>query len=192
MLICVNSQDGEIHYSYGMESGRGETNKTIEEALKKRKPTGAVWSPDSSRFALVRHDEREVGDLWVVHAVGNERPELESYKYDASLRSRLNSFAYARLRLRVLVTYYYGMDRGLRRYDMPGEDHVMQSELFLYDIPTMTGENAIDLTNSMASVPIRLDSPSPMYDTVCTAMTHHGFALNGRHSRSRARGRVLG
>jgi hypothetical protein len=29
---------------------------------------------------------------------------------------------------------------------MPGEDHVMQSELFLYDIPSMTGENAIDST----------------------------------------------
>ena len=84
ILIGVCLQDGEEHYSYGMESSRGETNKTIEEALKQRKPTGAIWSPDSSRFALVRHDEREVGDLWVVHAVGNERPELESYKYDSS------------------------------------------------------------------------------------------------------------
>ncbi|GIT51200.1 MAG: hypothetical protein Ct9H300mP15_14130 [Gemmatimonadota bacterium] len=30
----------------------------------------------------MRRDQREVGDLWVVHAVGNKRPELESYKYD--------------------------------------------------------------------------------------------------------------
>ena len=61
-----------------MEGGRGETNKTIEEAIKKRQPSGAIWSPDSSKFTLVRYDEREVADLWVVHAVGNERPELES------------------------------------------------------------------------------------------------------------------
>ena len=27
----------------------------------------------------------------------------------------------------------------VRRYDMPGEDNVMQSELFLYDIAAMAG-----------------------------------------------------
>ena len=31
---------------------------------------------------MTRSDRREVGDLWVVHVVGNDRPELESYKYD--------------------------------------------------------------------------------------------------------------
>ena len=41
-----------------------------------------MWSKDSQKFALVRRDQREVGDLWVVHAVGNKRPELETYKYD--------------------------------------------------------------------------------------------------------------
>lgn len=81
VLFAQLTTDGELDYSYGMEGGRGETNKTMEESLKKRKSTGAMWSPDSSRFALVRHDQREVEDLWVVHAVGNERPELESYKY---------------------------------------------------------------------------------------------------------------
>lgn len=117
MFWYLNLQDGEKHYSYGMESGRGETNKTIEEALKKRKPTGAIWSPDSSRFALVRHDEREVGDLWVVHAVGNERPELESYKYDLSLPSRCNSFAFVSLRLRADHSWGFYMCGGIY-YDM--------------------------------------------------------------------------
>jgi len=87
VLFAQLTTDGELDYSYGMEGGRGETNKTMEESLKKRKSTGAMWSPDSSRFALVRHDEREVEDLWVVHAVGNERPELESYKYLLRLRT---------------------------------------------------------------------------------------------------------
>ena len=55
---------------------------TYEENKDDRKRAGVVWSKDSQKFALVRRDQREVGDLWVVHAVGNKRPELESYKYD--------------------------------------------------------------------------------------------------------------
>jgi dipeptidyl aminopeptidase/acylaminoacyl peptidase len=30
----------------------------------------------------VRRDQREVGELWVVHVTGDDRPELESYRYD--------------------------------------------------------------------------------------------------------------
>ena len=74
--------DGEEFYAYGGSGGRGETNVTSEENKDDRKRAGVVWSKDSQKFALVRRDQREVGDLWVVHAVGNKRPELESYKYD--------------------------------------------------------------------------------------------------------------
>ena len=74
--------DGEEFYAYGGSGGRGETNVTHEENMDDRKRAGVVWSKDSQKFALVRRDQREVGDLWVVHAVGNKRPELETYKYD--------------------------------------------------------------------------------------------------------------
>jgi dipeptidyl-peptidase-4 len=75
--------DGEAYYSYASNaSGRGETNVSAEENMDDRKSVGISWSKDSQRFALVRRDQREVGDLWVVHVVGNERPELETYKYD--------------------------------------------------------------------------------------------------------------
>jgi dipeptidyl aminopeptidase/acylaminoacyl peptidase len=40
-----------------------------------------VWSADSSKFALVRRDERKVGDLWVIHTLHNPRPTLQTYKY---------------------------------------------------------------------------------------------------------------
>jgi dipeptidyl-peptidase-4 len=40
-----------------------------------------VWSPDSKRFALVRRDERKVKDLWVINALANPRPTLETYRY---------------------------------------------------------------------------------------------------------------
>lgn len=75
--------DGEAFYSYQSNaSGRGETNVSREENLDDRKRAAISWSKDSRRFALVRRDQREVDDLWVVHVTGNDRPELESYKYD--------------------------------------------------------------------------------------------------------------
>ena len=40
-----------------------------------------IWSPDSKRFALIRRDERKVKDLWVINALSNPRPTLETYRY---------------------------------------------------------------------------------------------------------------
>jgi dipeptidyl-peptidase-4 len=44
-------------------------------------PITIHWSHDSKRFAVVRRDERKVGDLWVIHTLENPRPTLETYKY---------------------------------------------------------------------------------------------------------------
>ena len=73
--------DGERHYGWGFE-GRGANDEETEKELKKRQSSGAVWSHDSKYFALTRSDRREVDELWVVHAVGNKRPKLETYKYE--------------------------------------------------------------------------------------------------------------
>ncbi|MGD8322024.1 MAG: DPP IV N-terminal domain-containing protein, partial [Gemmatimonadota bacterium] len=73
--------DGEKDYSYGNQ-GRGDTDKETEKEFKKRQRAGISWSHDSRYFALTRDDRRKVGDLWVIHSVGNKRPELETYKYD--------------------------------------------------------------------------------------------------------------
>lgn len=75
------TEDGEEHYSYGY-SGRGDTDKEKEEKAHWRKRAPVYWSHDSGRFALVRQDQREVEDLWVIHYTSDERMELESYKYD--------------------------------------------------------------------------------------------------------------
>ena len=75
--------DGEAFYSYAADaSGRGETNVSREENGNDRKRAAISWARDSRRFALVRRDQREVGELWVVHVTGDDRPELESYRYD--------------------------------------------------------------------------------------------------------------
>ena len=73
--------DGEKDFSWGSQ-GRGRTDEETEEEHGKRQSAGISWSHDSRHFALTRSDRREVGMLWVVHAVGNTRPELESYRYD--------------------------------------------------------------------------------------------------------------
>jgi dipeptidyl-peptidase 4 len=73
--------DGEKDYAYGNQ-GRGDHDEETEEEFLKRQNPNITWSHDSRYFALVRRDRRHVGDLWVVHVVGNRRPQLESYKYD--------------------------------------------------------------------------------------------------------------
>ncbi len=73
--------DGEKDYAYGNQ-GRGDNDEETEKEFKKRQRAGISWSHDSRYFALTRQDRREVGDLWVVHVVGNTRPKLETYKYD--------------------------------------------------------------------------------------------------------------
>lgn len=73
--------DGEKDYAWGNQ-GRGENDDETEKEFKRRQRAGITWSHDARYFALTRQDRRKVGDLWVIHVVGNKRPQLESYKYD--------------------------------------------------------------------------------------------------------------
>jgi len=73
--------DGEQYYGY-VGDAQGQTDKQKEENKDDRLRPGISWSHDSRYFSMIRSDRREVGDLWVVHVVGNDRPELETYKYD--------------------------------------------------------------------------------------------------------------
>jgi len=90
--------DGEEHYSWhgGVVGGDDEER---EENMEERQGASISWARDGSRFALERSDRREVEDLWVIHSVGNDRPKLQTY-----------------------------------RYDMPGEENVTQSELWIFDM----------------------------------------------------------
>ena len=40
-----------------------------------------VWSRDSRKFALIRRDSRKIPKLWVINALANPRPTLETYPY---------------------------------------------------------------------------------------------------------------
>ncbi len=75
--------DGEQYYTYARgRADFGDTDDEKEKNKDDRKPTSITWSKDSGRFAMVRSDSRRSKELWVIHSVGNERPELETYKYD--------------------------------------------------------------------------------------------------------------
>ena len=93
--------DGEEHYSYGrtareiqnqreQEQQQREQDEDGEQQGEERDmddPTGRmqainlVWSRDSNKFALVRRDSRKVPDLWVINALAQPRPSLETYRY---------------------------------------------------------------------------------------------------------------
>jgi dipeptidyl aminopeptidase/acylaminoacyl peptidase len=77
------TEDGEEHFSWGStySNGGNETNVDKKKNKDNRYPCYAAWSPDSKHFSIVRGDERELGDLWVINSIASPRPTLESYKY---------------------------------------------------------------------------------------------------------------
>ncbi len=75
------TDDGEEHYGY-VNWGRGDTDDEREKKMGLRQRVFVAWSHDGSRFALTRADQREVGDLWVIHNTADPRPKLETYRYD--------------------------------------------------------------------------------------------------------------
>jgi dipeptidyl aminopeptidase/acylaminoacyl peptidase len=78
--------DGEEHYGYARtlnEEDKKELQKDEKDRKDFRAPAGmVVWSKDSKRIALVRSDERKVADLWVINALADPRPTLETYRYE--------------------------------------------------------------------------------------------------------------
>jgi dipeptidyl aminopeptidase/acylaminoacyl peptidase len=73
--------DGEEHYGYA-GGGRGDTDKERAKNKGKRQRASISWAKDSAKFAMIRSDQRKVEDLWVIHAMKEPRPELETYRYD--------------------------------------------------------------------------------------------------------------
>ena len=97
--------DGEEHYSYArsarelqqeqeqqqqqqlQQQDQGEQQQVDNDLDVTANPNARVpaiqivWSKDSKRFALVRRDQRKVADLWVIDALAQPRPKLETYRY---------------------------------------------------------------------------------------------------------------
>ena len=96
--------DGVEHYSYGRtareiqqireqeqqqqqdqrdegEIVQQETDREFTDKAGRAPSIPIVWSRDSSKFSVVRRDQRQVADLWVINALATPRPTLESYRY---------------------------------------------------------------------------------------------------------------
>ncbi|MES2371265.1 MAG: DPP IV N-terminal domain-containing protein [Bacteroidota bacterium] len=73
------TRDGIENYSYVSEGNENNVDK--EKNKNKRKSIFALWSSDSKHFTMERTDNRKVKDLWVINALSDPRPTLETYKY---------------------------------------------------------------------------------------------------------------
>lgn len=65
----------DIPYGGNNYDGAGDRDST------KRYGLWAIWSPDSRHFVLEKYDMSGVKDFWVINALSNPRPTLETYKY---------------------------------------------------------------------------------------------------------------
>ncbi|HUF25280.1 MAG TPA: DPP IV N-terminal domain-containing protein [Vicinamibacterales bacterium] len=82
--------DGLEDYSYARDLRTEEDRRRFRPGKKDERDTKigprvpaitVYWSQDSKKFAVSRNDARKVGDLWVINALANPRPTLETYKY---------------------------------------------------------------------------------------------------------------
>ena len=67
------TSDGVKDYGYGYSRGDSDTTK--------RNGASVTWAPDGKHFAVVRTDQRNIKDFWVINSLSNPRPTLETYKY---------------------------------------------------------------------------------------------------------------
>lgn len=70
--------DGTEDFGYGIPYSVLNTDTLCNG---KRRRVYGYWSPDSRHFAMTVADNRAVKPLWVINAMANPRPTLETYKY---------------------------------------------------------------------------------------------------------------
>jgi dipeptidyl-peptidase 4 len=81
--------DGVEDFAYGGRGlGGGDQQQEQQDTAEgqgqndnARQNANVSWSRDSKKFALVRRDQRKIPKLWVISALANPRPTLETYPY---------------------------------------------------------------------------------------------------------------
>ena len=71
------TKDGMEGFGYGIPYSLLNTDTLCNG---KRRGVSGCWSPDSRYFAALVSDNREVKELWVINAIAQPRPTLETYK----------------------------------------------------------------------------------------------------------------
>jgi dipeptidyl aminopeptidase/acylaminoacyl peptidase len=72
------THDGQPDFGYGIPWTMLNTDTLCNGS---RRSVYGLWSPDSKHFALTVSDNRRVKPLWVINAMAQPRPTLETYKY---------------------------------------------------------------------------------------------------------------
>ena len=78
------STEGEENYGYERRLTEEEKRNYRFSDRNKTPRVPAItvcWSKDSKKFAVQRNDQRKVSNLWVINALANPRPTLETYPY---------------------------------------------------------------------------------------------------------------
>ena len=73
------TSDGIKDYGYGGGMGMGGDAEKADTT--RRSMARVTWSPDGRHFIATKTDTRMIKDLWVINALSNPRPTLETYKY---------------------------------------------------------------------------------------------------------------
>lgn len=71
--------DGVRDFGYGVPYSWLNTD-TLDNG--DRRSAHILWSPDSRHFVSNIEDSRKVAELWVINAIAEPRPTLETYKYE--------------------------------------------------------------------------------------------------------------
>lgn len=71
--------DGVRYFGFG--SSTTNSKDDLEKKKEERYRVGVTWSPDSKNFLVMKTDERDVKDLWVIYNTARPRPTLETYRY---------------------------------------------------------------------------------------------------------------
>ena len=74
-------QGGQTTQGGGGAATRGSRPSRTRSSARARAAIGVTWSQDNKKFSVMRTDQRKVEDLWVINALANPRPRLETYKY---------------------------------------------------------------------------------------------------------------
>ena len=72
------TSDGVREFGWGGDNYMGDQET---DTTRRVRAGSVVWSPDSRHFVAVKTDMREVKELWVINALSQPRPTLETYKY---------------------------------------------------------------------------------------------------------------
>jgi dipeptidyl aminopeptidase/acylaminoacyl peptidase len=76
-------QQQEQQQQQQQEQNQNQQNQEAQqqENARQRQAANVSWSRDSKKFALIRRDSRKIPKLWVINALANPRPALETYTY---------------------------------------------------------------------------------------------------------------